>query len=179
MIEENRNRPAVSGIPHTNNIGKRKALIIAVSEYDNLPPMRQLPFCKNDGDLISNKLQELGYYVPKEWKVIGHHTGIEIKNVIIDFFRRNSEPKDTLLFYFSGHGIPDGFGGHFLSSSDINPHLPEDNGFSFQELQNIMKRSVALKKSQFLIAVSAVLQRFPWVVKKMVQPNRGEEWKRI
>ncbi len=150
MIEENRNRSAVSGISHSNEIGKRKALIIAVSDYDNLPRARQLPFCKNDGDLISNKLQELGYYIPKEWKLIGQHRGLEIKNAIIDFFRRNSEPQDTLLFYFSGHGIPDGFGGHFLSSPDIDPTLPEDNGFSFQELQNIMKRSVALKKISIL-----------------------------
>lgn len=36
----------------TNNTGKRKALIIAISEYDNLPKEKQLPFCRNDGEKI-------------------------------------------------------------------------------------------------------------------------------
>jgi hypothetical protein len=40
--------------------GKKKALIIAVSHYDNLPPSKQLHFCKNDGEAICGILKSQG-----------------------------------------------------------------------------------------------------------------------
>ena len=94
---EDRSDAGLSIVPPHNNIEKRKALIIALSEYDNSPPIRQLPFCKNDGELISNKLQSLGYIIPQEWKLIGHYTGLQIRKVIIDFFRKKSEAEPFIL----------------------------------------------------------------------------------
>ena len=61
------------------------------------------------------------------------------------FFRRDANSEDTLLFYFSGHGMPDGYGGHFLASSDININIPEENGYRFSDLEDITKKSNSIR----------------------------------
>ena len=98
----------------TSNKGEKKALIIAISDYDNLPSEKQLPFCRNDGEAIYRILEEQGYEIPDDWKLLGRVTSDRLKKAIFDFFRKKSQPKDTLVFYFSGHGIPDGHGGIIL-----------------------------------------------------------------
>jgi hypothetical protein len=80
-----------------SNQGKKRAIIIAISDYDNLPPQRQLPFCRNDGEAICQILEEQGYEVPNAWKLIGTVTGNQLKKAMFDFFRRKAEPKDTHL----------------------------------------------------------------------------------
>ena len=124
---------------------KKKALIIAISEYDNLPKEKQLPFCKNDGEAIYEVLQKQGYEILDEWKLIGRVTSDQLKRAIFDFFRKRSEPKDTLLFYFSGHGVPDGHGGHYLAPTDIDPDYPDDRGYAFSSIQERVKMSVATR----------------------------------
>ncbi len=122
---------------------KKKALIIAISDYDNLAKERQLPFCKNDGEEIYQILRTQGYEIPNDWKLTGRVTSDQLKKAIFDFFRRKADSKDTLLFYFSGHGIPDGHGGHYLATSDIDPEYPDDHGYAFSSIQERVKMSAA------------------------------------
>jgi MAP3K TRAFs-binding domain/Caspase domain len=129
----------------STNQGKKKALIIAISEYDNLPKEKQLPFCKNDGEAIYEILQKQGYEILDNWKLIGTVTSNQIKKAIFDFFRKQAESRDTLLFYFSGHGIPDGHGGHYLAPSDIEVDMPDYYGFRFSDLQDQANKSLAKK----------------------------------
>jgi uncharacterized protein YjbI with pentapeptide repeats len=123
----------------------KKALLIAISDYENLSQERQLPFCKNDGDIMYDILSKQGYEILPENKLIGRVNGQQIKNSMINFFRKNAITEDTLVFYFSGHGIPDGYGGHFLASSDININIPEENGYRFSDLEDITKKSASNK----------------------------------
>jgi tetratricopeptide (TPR) repeat protein len=129
----------------SKNKGKKKALIIAISNYDNFPKEKQLPFCKNDGEEIYQILQKQGYEIPDDWKLIGTVTSKQLRDAIFDFFRNRTESKDTLLFYFSGHGIPDGYGGHYLAPSDIKTDLPEYYGFRFTDLEDQANKSPAKK----------------------------------
>ena len=42
----------------------KKALIVAVSNYDDTSKLRPLEFCKNDGQEMYSVLKELGYDIP-------------------------------------------------------------------------------------------------------------------
>ena len=52
---------------------------------------------------------------------------------------------ETLLFYFSGHGIPAPDGDMCLASSEINPDDPYRRGFSSYELTRLMQGSASLR----------------------------------
>jgi len=132
----------------SSNQGKKKALIIAISEYDNLPKEKQLPFCKKDGEAVYQLLRDQGYEILDHWKLLGSVNSNQLQKAIFDFFRKQANSKDTLLFYFSGHGIPDGQGGHYLASTDIDPDYPEDpdhRGYAFSNLEDMAKISLAKK----------------------------------
>lgn len=124
-----------------NKYGK-KALVIAVSDYDKFSGLKSIEFCKNDGEEMYNVLKKNGYDIPDNRKLIGHVDNESLKNAIYDFFTdENNKPDDTLVFYYSGHGVPDNFGGTFLAPSDINSARPFKAGFSFDDLTKSMLSS--------------------------------------
>jgi uncharacterized caspase-like protein len=70
-------------------------------------------------------LSTLGYEVSDKNKLVGEAKGEKVKDAIYDFFDdiRNI-PDDPLLFYYSGHGVPDVDGDMYLASSDTDPDKP-------------------------------------------------------
>jgi hypothetical protein len=121
------------------NVGSKKALVIAVSNYDILHP---LTFCLNDGNEMFELLKSLGYEILENHKLIGRVKWDDLRHAIIDFFRnRNVKPKDTLLFYYSGHGVLDGYGDHYLAPSELNPFESYTKGFLFEELTRMIDKS--------------------------------------
>jgi Caspase domain len=127
-----------------NKLGrKNRALIISVSNYDNRHP---LDFCKNDGDEMFNILNNLGYEILDNNKLIGTVRWEAMSDAIIDFFSDPKiKPQDTLLFYYSGHGVPDIDGDVYLATSEINPDVPNRRGFSFNELTKMIQRSISTR----------------------------------
>ena len=120
----------------------KKALVVGISKYQdkNLP---QLDFCQKDGVDMNDLLTKLGYEVVS---LIGEVNGQKLSDAIIDFFSEfHIKSSDTLLFYFSGHGIPDVDGDHYLATTDIDPYIPNKRGFSFDELTKMMQKSVSKK----------------------------------
>jgi uncharacterized protein YjbI with pentapeptide repeats len=126
-------------------LGRRHALILGVSEYRN-NDLEQLSFCKNDGQRMCDILTSLGYNVPANRKLIGAIKADQMKESIYDFFTDESiSSRDTLIFYYSGHGIPDINGDIYLASSEINPRQPFRSGFAFSDLADMMNRSVSTR----------------------------------
>jgi hypothetical protein len=115
-------------------MGIQRALVISISDYDNL---ENLDFCKSDGEDIYNLLKSIGYKIPEEYMLIGVRVEYSrLHDTIIEFFTdREVSNKDTLLFYYSGHGIP-GINAdeHYLASSEIDRRVPLLRGFSFEDL---------------------------------------------
>jgi hypothetical protein len=111
---------------------QRKVLIVGISDYVNLD---KLDFCRNDGIEVYEVLSSLGYEIPDENKLVGEVNGEMVEKAIHDFFRdiRNN-PDDTLLFYYSGHGVPDIYGDMYIASSDIDPEEPYRRGFPLEKL---------------------------------------------
>ena len=85
---------------------RRKAIIISVTDYSN--NLQPLEFCRKDGEEMYELLKSLGYQISDSHKLIGQVNYQMIREAIIDFFTdTNTKAEDTLLFYYSGHGIPD------------------------------------------------------------------------
>ena|SRR5215469_1791328 len=113
--------------------GKKKALIIGISDYDELQP---LDLCRNDAEELFRVLTEQGYEILDKYKLIGRVPYEPMRKTIIQFFNnKDNRREDTLLFYYSGHGLPDGYGKHFLAPSDVNPNSPFESGIDFEHLQ--------------------------------------------
>jgi hypothetical protein len=113
--------------------GRKRALIISISQYNRLAT---LDFCEKDGKKIYEVLSQLGYDIPDKHKLIGGRVEYDkIRDSIIDFFYdKTIDPKDTVLFYFSGHGVLGDDGEHYLSTSEIDPDIPRRRGFPFDDL---------------------------------------------
>ena len=123
-----------------DSIGIRKALVIGVSDYGN--NLQSLDFCEKDGEEISKVLKSIGYEIPDSHKLVGQVKYETMKDRIYDFFTdTNTKSEDVLLFYYSGHGVPDVNGDVFLASSEINHEAPFRKGFSFYDLTNTIERS--------------------------------------
>ena len=117
----------------------KKALVIGISEYDLLQP---LSFCMNDGNEMLTVLKSLGYEIQESHKLIGRVKWDDLRTAVINFFRnRNVKPRDTLLFYYSGHGVLDAYGDHYLAPSELNPFEPDAKGFLFDELTKMIDKS--------------------------------------
>lgn len=123
--------------------GRRKALVIAISEYDD-KQIPSLEFCRNDGEAMYSTLVMLGYEVTRNH--IGALRGEEFRDAITDFFQNEkTKPADTLLFYFSGHGLLDPWGSAYFGTTDVNPRIPEKRGIRLDFLREQMERSVSSK----------------------------------
>ncbi|MDH3610598.1 MAG: caspase family protein [Nitrosopumilus sp.] len=129
--------------------GKRKALIISISDYND-ESLPNLDFCKNDGEEMYQTLTKLGYEILENQKIVGKSDHKTIQDTIISFFRKEANRDDTLLFYFSGHGVLDGYGGRFFSTTEIDTSIPEQDGVRFELLNEQMARSIAEKKIAIL-----------------------------
>jgi hypothetical protein len=93
-------------------------LVIGVSEYEKLEPLN---FCKNDGRDMVDALHGLGYDIPKNNSLMGYVRWDDMRDAIYDFFTEETKPQDTLLMYFSGHGVPDVDGDIYLATSETEP----------------------------------------------------------
>jgi uncharacterized caspase-like protein len=85
-----------------SNKSEKRALVIGISDYGNLEP---LSFCKNDGQEISNTLATLEYEISNNHALLGYVKWESMRGAIYDFFIEETKPQDTLLFYYSGHGV--------------------------------------------------------------------------
>lgn len=130
------------------NEGKKKALVIAISDYDRFPA---LGFCKNDGNRIYEVLKAQGYEITEDSFLLGRVKYEEMREAVRKFFKGSDVgPRDTLLFYFSGHGHLDDKGYHFLVTSEMDPKEPDDKGYYFEDLTRMMDRSDSLRKVMIL-----------------------------
>ncbi len=128
---------------NANPNANSKALIIGISKYDNL---QQLDFCSNDGNDIYNTLKSLGYNLSENNRLIGKISWNKMRDSIYDFFTdKNIKPDDMLVFYYSGHGVPDEDGDVYFSTSEIDPDVPNRRGFGFGELTKMMQKCISTK----------------------------------
>jgi Caspase domain len=89
-------------------------------------------------------LSSLNYEVNEASSLVGGVRWGTMRDAIYDFFSdKNTKPGDTVLFYYSGHGVPDNDQDVFLATSDIDPNVPSKRGINFNELAKIIRDCVS------------------------------------
>src|SRR5689334_12894637 len=92
-----------------------------------------------------------GYEIAPNNKLIGEVDYQTMRNALINFFRDpTTKSKDTLLFYFSGHGTLDEDGNTYFATSDLDPLEPYDKGVPFDFLKTMLRASKSNKRVAIL-----------------------------
>lgn len=130
--------------------GRKKALIIGVSDYERNPNFVSLQICKNDCISMYETLKEAKFTIHDSHRISGKVDKKTMEESIVNFFRKDVVPNDTLLFYYTGHGYVDEYGEGYFCTSDIDAHLPELNGVKFKFLTEEMNKSLSQKKIAIL-----------------------------
>lgn len=118
-------------------MGTRKALVVGIDEYPDCP----LHGCCNDSEAIKDLLSNQGNGDPnfEVWKKDNVATKGELRGLIEKCFEGDA---DVALFYYSGHGHIDKFGG-YLVTPDFSSH---DYGVSLQEVLTIANTSTCKER---------------------------------
>ena len=127
----------------SNNQGRKKAMIIAISEYDNFP---NLEFVKKDGEMMYETLKKIGFEISDKRKLIGKVDHDTMTKSIKEFFRGDDvKSSDTLLLYYSGHGVPHSRNDYYFVTSETRSDKPDVEGYSYDELSKISRNSNSTK----------------------------------
>lgn len=110
----------------------RKALVVGINEYKYCP----LYGCCNDAEAVKEVLSKNGDGSPNfSVKIVNNvKSKAELKKLVMDCFAGD---EDVALFYYSGHGHVDAFGG-FLVTPD---YTEGDCGVSLQDILAIANAS--------------------------------------
>ena len=116
----------------------KRALIVGINDYPSAP----LRGCINDASGLNSILETHGDGSPNfacrlETNI---KTKSDLKGLIVDLFKVNSV--DTALFYFSGHGYINEFGGYIVTP-DFKTY---DEGVSMDEILTIVNESLIKNK---------------------------------
>ena len=116
----------------------RKALVIGIDDY----PSAALRGCVNDASALGSIIETNGDGSPNfDVRLITNvQTKAELKGYIKDLFAGDA---DTAIFYFSGHGYLDEYGGGYIVTPDYKIN---DEGILMDEILNIANESKVKNK---------------------------------
>jgi hypothetical protein len=123
-----------------------RALLVGVSEYDD-PELSGLHGPHNDIDAFEGVLQAAQMPYGSEWVVTkcldtGHDA---FRKALTSFFGPHADPEDTLLFYYSGHGlIRDGEA--YLCAKDTEVRQPYFTSMPVRAVADNVRECPARKK---------------------------------
>jgi len=130
----------------------RKAVIIGINDYDELP---KLNGAERDAKEILEILADpdLGnFHIPENHRLIGKDKAkfLDIRQAVSDLFWQTG-PCDFALFYFSGHGCVDGHGNAFIAPSDMKKDEPYIHGIGMNELREMMIKAPLIKVALLIL----------------------------
>ncbi len=136
------------------------AVVVGVSKYQKLPGGQQLQFADRDATLFSEAIQKRGVSAQNVKLLTGAEaTGAAIKSAIGNWLARSVSESDTVLIFFSGHGLFEReFGESYLLGYDSDPKDPYGTALSVSELGQALARRV--RSGRVLLIADAVRRDF-------------------
>ncbi len=139
---------------------KTWAVVVGISKYQKLPGGQQLQFADRDAALFSEAIQKHGVSAQNVRLLTGvDATATAIKSAIGNWLARSVSESDTVLIFFSGHGLFEReFGESYLLGYDSDPKDPYSTALSINELGQALARRV--RSGRVLVIVDAVRRDF-------------------
>ncbi|MEO0537700.1 MAG: pentapeptide repeat-containing protein [Cyanobacteria bacterium P01_A01_bin.123] len=141
----------------------RDALVIGINTYQHLRSLKApaqdaeavTQRLEQDGDFRVTRLPEVIQQAELKKPMVAQKTAVsqmQLERALEKLFLPNStQVPETVLFYFSGHGIPDsrGYDQGYLATSDTDPDYP--------------RSGLSLRWLQWLLSESEVKQQIVWL----------------
>ena len=136
------------------------AVVIGISKYQKLPGGQQLQFADRDAALFAEAIQKRGVSAQNVRLLTGGEaTAAAIKSAVGNWLARSASDSDTVLIFFSGHGLFEReFGESYLLGYDSDPKDPYGTALSVSELGQALARRV--RSGRVLLIADAVRRDF-------------------
>src|SRR6185369_14999019 len=139
---------------------KTLAVVIGISKYQKLPGGQQLQFAARDATSFVETIQKRGVS-PQDIKLLtgSEATASAIKSVIGNWLARAASESDTVIIFFSGHGMLEReFAEAYLLAYDSDPNDPYGSAFSVSELTQALSRRI--RSGRVIVIADAVRRDF-------------------
>lgn len=136
------------------------AVVIGISRYQKLPGGQQLQFADRDASLFAEAIQKRGVS-PQNVRLLtgADATSAAIKSAVGTWLARSVSNSDTVLIFFSGHGLFEReFGESYLLGYDSDPKDPYGTALSVGELGQALAHRV--HSARVLVIADAVRRDF-------------------
>ncbi|HLF85408.1 MAG TPA: caspase family protein [Blastocatellia bacterium] len=136
------------------------AVVVGISKYQKLPGGQQLQFADRDALLFAEAIQKRGVSAQNVKLLTGvEATTAAIKSAVGNWLARAVSESDTVLIFFSGHGLFEReFGESYLLGYDSDPKDPYGTALSVSELGQALARRV--RSGRVLVVADAVRRDF-------------------
>ena len=136
------------------------AVVIGISRYQKLPGGQQLQFADRDASLFAEAIQKRGVSPQNVRLLTGPDaTSAAIKSAVGTWLARSVSKSDTVLIFFSGHGLFEReFGESYLLGYDSDPRDPYGTALSVGELGQALAHRV--HSARVLVIADAVRRDF-------------------
>jgi tetratricopeptide (TPR) repeat protein/uncharacterized caspase-like protein len=151
---------AVPASAQSRQDAKTWAVVIGISKYQKLPGGQQLQFAARDATTFTEAIEKRGVS-PQDVRLFtgSEATAAAIKSAIGNWLARAASESDTVLIFFSGHGLFEReFGESYLLAYDSDPKDPYGTALSIGELTQALTRRV--RSGRVLVIADAVRRDF-------------------
>lgn len=136
------------------------AVVVGISKYPKVPGGQQLQFADRDAVMVSEAIKKSGVRSENVRLLTGQFATVAaIKSAIGNWLARSAGESDTVLIFFSGHGLYEHeFGEAYLLAYDSDPKELYGSALSVSEINQALGHRIHSR--QVLILVDAVRRDF-------------------
>ena len=116
--------------------GQRVAVVIGISTYANLPDELDLPQARIDARTLARTLEDEAGYDQVHLMLDSVATRTALEDLLLKTLPGQLGSDDTLLVYFTGHGVGGDFDNPYLLPFDVDPAAIPETAISIEEFGN-------------------------------------------